>query len=110
SISRALAFLLGAVYALAQIITTIAGTEFIFPAGPIPATSAQLGEVTGLAFDTRGNLYVAAQLQHVIVRISPNGDLFVVAGNARFGFSGDGGPAAAASVNSPTGIAVDAAG
>jgi len=43
SISRALAFLLGAVYALAQIITTIAGTEFIFPAGPIPATSAQSG-------------------------------------------------------------------
>ena len=79
----------------AQIITTIAGTEFTFPARPIPAVSAPFGTVTGIAFDGKGNLYVADPDNSIVARIAPDGTLTVVAGNGKQGYSGDGGPATA---------------
>ena len=36
------------------------------------------------------------------------GHIYTVAGNGTAGFSGDGGPAAAAELNYPSGVAVDA--
>jgi len=73
-----------------------------------------------LAFDASGNLYVAdgapnALMANVIggcriVRVSPAGVITVVAGTGTCGFSGDGGPAAAAQLNNPNGLAFDAAG
>jgi len=92
------------------VITTIAGTDWIFPAGPMPAVSAPLAGPDGIAVDTKGNVYAADYSNNVVVRITPDGLLTVVAGNGLAGYSGDGGSAANASLFGPNGVAVDAAG
>src|ERR1035441_7088931 len=93
-----------------QMITTVAGTDWFFPTTSIPALSAPLGFLEGLAVDAQGNVYAANSGNSIVVRISPAGVLTVVAGNGTMGFSGDGGPATGASLYSPGGVAVDAAG
>jgi sugar lactone lactonase YvrE len=94
-----------------QVITTVAGGGWrAFPTSEIPAIGAPLGIPRGLAVDAQGNVYVADSYNNIVVRISPTGTLTVVAGNSSAGFSGDGGPATSASLNSPSGVALDAAG
>jgi trimeric autotransporter adhesin len=75
-----------------------------------PATRAQLDQPTGMALDGAGNLYFADTRNHRVRKISPNGIVVTVAGNAIGGFFGDGGQATVALLQSPTGVAVDAAG
>ncbi len=74
------------------------------------ASRAQLNTPTGMAIDAAGNLYFADTMNHRIRRISPGGTITTVAGNALPGFSGDGGPATLAELNTPTSVAVDAQG
>ncbi len=94
-----------------QVITTVAGGGWrVFPTSGVPALSAPLGTVWSPALDGQGNLYFADSYNNVVVRLSPNGTLILVAGNSHAGFSGDGGPANAAALNFPTGVAVDSAG
>src|SRR5690348_18306763 len=77
----------------------------------IPAVSASLGEVSGLAIDAGGNILMALSDYNIVVRMEPNsGILTRVAGNGVKGFSGDNGPATEAELSGPAGIAVDAAG
>jgi len=92
------------------VITTTAGITWIFRADGGVATSAPLGNLYAAAVDAAGNVYVADFSNDIVARISPTGALTVVAGNGIRGFSGDGGPAASASLNSPSGVAVDSAG
>lgn len=69
-----------------------------------------------LAFDAAGNLYISdrSPMPNVgscrIIRFTPAGEASVVAGTGICGFGGDGGPAAAAQLNDPNGIAFDSAG
>src|ERR1051326_8182301 len=102
--------LLCTVVAQAQVITTVVGTNPVFPGGSVPAATAPLKTPTGVALDSAGNLYAADVDNHIVARISTNGILTVIAGNGRAGFSGDGGPGTGASLNRPTGVALDAAG
>ncbi|WP_166352799.1 SMP-30/gluconolactonase/LRE family protein [Phytoactinopolyspora limicola] len=55
-----------------------------------------------------GTLYYAGQRRHVVYGVNPDGSVGVVAGTAAGigGFSGDGGPAVAAELTSPSGVAV----
>ena len=76
----------------------------------IPAASASLGAVTGIAADASGNVYIALQSYSMIVRMDTAGALTLVAGNGTAGYSGDNGPATSAQLNGPWGIALDAAG
>jgi NHL repeat len=96
----------------AQIITTVAGTNWFFPNPPIRAVNAPLGSVTAAAVDANGNLYVADSGNDVVMRIAVDGTLTVVAGNGIRGFSGDGGVATDASLSLEFSacVAVDAAG
>ena len=61
--------------------------------------------------DGAGNLYIADTNNNVIREVNlTTGTIATVAGNGAPGYTGDGGAATAATLNSPEGIAVDAAG
>ena len=75
------------------------------------ATNAVLNRPLGIALDTQGNLYVADTDNHRIRRVDAiTGIITTVAGTGEPGFSGDGGPATSARLNTPNAIAIDSAG
>src|SRR5436305_1572238 len=74
------------------------------------ATAAQLSSIQSVAADRLGNLYLSDTDHQRIRKISATGVITTVAGAGTAGFSGDGGPAIAAQLNLPYGIAVDLAG
>lgn len=91
------------------VITTIAGTGAAgFSGDGAAATAATLNQPTGVAVDSNGNVYIADTNNHRIREITA-GLLTTVAGNGEQTYSGDGGLATAAGLDSPSGIAVDAA-
>jgi uncharacterized protein (TIGR03437 family) len=55
-------------------------------------------------------VYIADTLNHRIRKVGTDGIISTVAGNGANTFSGDGGPASSAALNSPEGLATDAAG
>jgi uncharacterized protein (TIGR03437 family) len=73
------------------------------------STVAQL-PAQGVAVDGSGNIYAANGGLHQIVRVDAAGHTTVIAGTGVAGFGGDGGPAAAAQLNSPSGLVVDGQG
>jgi sugar lactone lactonase YvrE len=93
-------------------LTTVAGSGRKGYAGDGgPATQAELNEPYEVAFDPQGNLLFVEMKNNVIRRVdAKTGLIATIAGTGRPGFSGDGGPATAAQLNQPHGIAVDAAG
>ncbi len=83
-------------------IDTVAGNGlFRFSGDGGPATSATLNYPTGVIGDAQGNLYISETQASRIRKITPDGTISVYAGNHGAGFSGDGGPAAFASLFSP---------
>ena len=95
----------------AGVITTVAGTGVGgFGGDGGPAASAQLNGPSGLALDAVGNLYIAEYLNHRVRKVTPAGVITTVAGAGTQGFSGDGGPATSAELNSPFDVVVDSAG
>ena len=95
----------------ANVISTVAGNGSIaFGGDGGPGTAASLDEPIGLAIDGRGNLYIGDRLNHRVRKVAPDGTISTVAGNGNDTFDGDGGPATAASLKAPEGVAVDAAG
>jgi|SRR6187402_2447480 len=75
-----------------------------------PIASSDVLKPAGMAYDPAGNLYVADARGHVIRRLSTNGTWTTVAGDGRQGFAGDGGPAVAAELDTPMGVAIAANG
>jgi hypothetical protein len=75
-----------------------------------PATAATFFHPYSVALDSSDNLYITdgAAVREIV---KATGVINTIAGNANVaGFSGDGGPATTALLNSPRGMAVDAAG
>jgi len=91
--------------------TTFAGNGTLGYSGDGgPATNAELNAPSGVAVDAAGNVYIADYGNEVIRMVAPSGVISTVAGNGVAGYSGDGGPATQASLDSPFGVAVDPAG
>jgi uncharacterized protein (TIGR03437 family) len=76
------------------------------------ATGAELSSPAGVALDAAGNLYIADTGNNVVRKVAADGAISTVAGNAAAGpgYTGDGGPATAAQLNNPSGLALDARG
>jgi uncharacterized protein (TIGR03437 family) len=89
-------------------IQTVAGGSSVGDGGL--ATSAPLSDAEGIARDRAGNIFIADADDHRIRKITPDGLIFTVAGDGFPGFRGDGGPASAARLNAPYGMALDGAG
>lgn len=71
------------------------------------APAARLQNPSACAVDSGGNLLIADTLNHRIRRVTPGGIITTVAGTGLAGVSGDEGPATAARLNAPAGVAVD---
>src|SRR5436190_2110764 len=99
--------LLAPAVALAQqyIISTVAGGAP--PSTPAPALSTSIGQPRKLNVAPDGVYFSSG---NCVFKLDGSGALTLVAGNSRAGFSGDGGPAVNAQLNSPRGVAVDPAG
>src|SRR5439155_23380373 len=75
-----------------------------------PATAAELTYPSGIAVDNAGNLFIADQSNQRVRKVdAATGTITTVAGGT-LGFSGDGGPASAAQLSNPAGVAIDAKG
>jgi uncharacterized protein (TIGR03437 family) len=88
-------------------IATVAG------GGPLPgvqAISAAVGKPPGVAVDSSGNVYYTNAASCQVFRMTPYGEIDLIAGNGACGYGGDGGVASSASLNKPTALAVNNSG
>src|SRR5262249_16094720 len=101
--------------------TTIAGASSSgFSGDGGLATRAQLNTHAGVSGDPVGNLDIAATRNQVVRKVSNDGTINAIIGRFTVnddgtksgisGIGGDGGPATEATLNSPQGVLVDAAG
>jgi len=72
--------------------------------------TAELFAPVGVAFSPDGSLFIADTNNNRVRRIDHGGNIVAFAGTGRPSFGGDGGPATAADLNLPTGLAFDQAG
>jgi DNA-binding beta-propeller fold protein YncE len=103
-------------------IYTIAGTgTFGFSGDNGPATVAKIGNAAGVSVDPSGNVYISEVSNYRIRFIAKTSGtyfgqsmtanyIYTIAGNGVQTFSGDGGPATAASLNHPYATSLDAGG
>ena len=89
------------------VITTVAGGAA--PPTPMPAVSASVGNVQGVATDGAGSVYFSSSL-NCVFKVDTGGVLTRVAGTCVVGNSGDGGLATSAQLSGPSGVALDLAG
>src|SRR5436305_1904341 len=91
----------------------IAGTPgiFGFSGDNGPATSANLSNISGVAVDGSGNVYIADKDNGRVRKVSADtGVITTVAGSGTFGYRGDGGPATSATLYDLLAVAVDRSG
>ena len=55
-----------------------------------PALQAKINRPAGLAFDSKGNLFISDRLRHMILRVAPDGTTTTYAGTGQQGGNGDG--------------------
>ena len=107
-------------------ITTVAGNSQSkrFGGDGGRAVDAQLNTPEGMALDKAGNLYIADSGNNLVRKVDTNGTITTIAGDAAAATNaanakqpvppsdsaGDGGPASAAHLDGPRGIAVDSLG
>ncbi len=92
-------------------IITIAGNGTTTYTGDgVQATTVGLNGPSGVAVDAAGNLYISDSYNHCVRMVDNSGIITTIAGTGTNAFSGDTGPAVSASLDTPVGLAFDAAG
>ena len=91
-------------------IYTVAGGEYGDSGDGGMAVDAELSNLSAVAVDISGNLYIADTDNNKIRKVDTSGRISTVAGTGDYGYSGDDGAAIAAQLRSPSGVAVDDAG
>lgn len=92
-------------------ITTISGSNTPGSSGDGgPAINALMNNPHFMCKDANGNIYITEFFNNKVRRISPSGTITTVVGTGSMASTGDGGLAINASLNGPTGIAMDALG
>ena len=94
---------------------TIYIADFVYPrnrvrkidTAGIITTIAEVASSGGLAVDAESNVYIVQATVGRILKLTPDGVLSPIAGSTKPGFSGDGGPATLAELDTPKGIDVD---
>lgn len=95
----------------AGIITTVAGNGiFGYSGDGGDALQASFASPSALSVDPMGNIYIADEANYVIRMVDSAGIVHTVAGNHKYGFSGDGGPAISAKISFVAGILADHSG
>jgi sugar lactone lactonase YvrE len=93
------------------IISTYAGTGIAGYSGDGgPASSARVNYPLGMTLDAAGDIVFADSGNNRVRKIDVSGKISTIAGNGTAGYSGDGGPATLASLNTPWGVTYDSAG
>ena len=94
------------------IITNIAGTGTCgYSADQGPATSTQIGNAYGIAYDPSGNLYICDFQNGVVWMVDTTGTIHRFAGSPNMnGYSGNGVPATQALLGFPIGVQADSSG
>ena len=76
----------------------------------IITTLAETTSIGGVTVGADGSVFISEVGAGRILRLSPSGEFSIIAGSAKSGFSGDGGPATQAQLHKPKGIELDADG
>ncbi len=90
-------------------LSVYAGTGARGAPTPGPATGSALSDPASVAVDSSGNLYIADLANNVIEKVTPAGQLSIVAGTGSAGAPTPG-PALRSDLSYPIGIAVDSSG
>ena len=92
-------------------ITTVAGNGTGGYGGDgAAATGAMINNITGVAVDKNGILYIADKSNNRIRKVDTFGIITTIAGTGAAAYDGDCGAATAAAINNPRGVAVDTLG
>jgi len=88
-------------------VVTVAGSGRAGSAGDGgAATAADLDGPQDIVVDNGGNIYIADSGDNRVRRVDARGVISTVAGTGQRGYAGDGGPAATARLDTPTGLAI----
>src|SRR5947208_1143299 len=69
------------------LITTIAGTDFVFRGDGQPALQAPVGAIGGITVDRAGTLYFVDVDNNLVLKLAADGTVRIIAGNGIEGFS-----------------------
>ncbi len=93
------------------IITTVTGNGTQGYGGDNgPATAATLNRPYAVFADKMGYVYICDNENNVVRAINPSGIIATIAGSGAYGYTGDGGPATAATFRGPSAVFVDDSG
>jgi sugar lactone lactonase YvrE len=88
------------------VVTSFAGNGMLGSSGDGgPGVNATLNMPCAVAADSNGNVYISDTLNQRVRRVAPDGTITTVAGTGAEGDAGDDGPAVAAELDSPVGVA-----